>query len=143
MDNELQLKKDDSVKSNNMHGRLLEAVHISGYSFERACTELEWLLEEDRWKTVGESYEDINEFIATINFSEFKIAIDQRKKIAKKLKELEATQRAAAKMLGVGVGTINRDIENVPSGTNQETKPPETKDKNNEKSSKRKPYKSC
>lgn len=43
--------------------------------------------------------------------------VEQRKEIAKKLSELEASQRATAKMLGVGVATINRDTNPVPSGT--------------------------
>jgi hypothetical protein len=27
-----------------VYGRLLESAHISSYSFERVCSELEWLL---------------------------------------------------------------------------------------------------
>jgi ParB family chromosome partitioning protein len=104
--------------SNIIYGRLAEATHISGYSLERAMLEFEWLLEDNRWKEVGTGYENINDFLKTLNFSEFKIAIEQRKKIAQKLKELEASQRATADTLGVGVGTINRDIdEDVPNGT--------------------------
>jgi phage N-6-adenine-methyltransferase len=107
--------------SNIIYGRLAEATHISGYSLERAMSEFEWLLEDNRWKEVGTGYDNINDFLKTLNFSEFKIAIEQRKKIAQKLKELEASQRATANTLGVGVGTINRDIdENVPNGTLKE-----------------------
>ena len=36
-----------------VHGRLLADFHIAGYSFERACAELKYLLEADRWKTVS------------------------------------------------------------------------------------------
>ncbi len=95
---------------NTVHGRLLEAVHISGYSFERACSELEWLLEEDRWQQIGGGFDDINAFLSTIDLSEFRIAIDQRKKLAKRLQEIEASQRATAKMLGVDEGTIRGDL---------------------------------
>ena len=52
---------------NTVHGRLLEAVHLSGYSFERACSELEWLLDENRWKELGDGFEDINAFLKTID----------------------------------------------------------------------------
>ena len=60
-------------KPDAMHGRLLEAVHISGYSFERACKELEWLLEENRWKQCGKGFDNIDDFLLTIDFSDFKI----------------------------------------------------------------------
>lgn len=93
-----------------MHGRLLEAVHISGYSTDRACKELAWLLDEDRWKNVGKGYEDIDDFLETINLSEFKITIEQRKTLSKRLSDLRATQRAAAKMLGVSHTTIQDDL---------------------------------
>ena len=35
------------------YGRLTEGLHIAGYTFERACTNLEWLLEEDRFQRCG------------------------------------------------------------------------------------------
>jgi N6-adenosine-specific RNA methylase IME4 len=97
-----------------VHGRLMESVHLSGYSFERAFGELEWLLDDDRWKRVGGGFDDINAFLATIDLSEFRLAIDQRKKIAKRLQQIEATQRDTAKLLGVGKGTIHRDL--APNG---------------------------
>jgi N6-adenosine-specific RNA methylase IME4 len=102
---------------NTVHGRLLEAVHISGYTFERACAELEWLLDEDRWKYVGSGYSDINLFLATIDFSGFRVLADQRKKLAQRLQKIESSQRATARLLGVGVATVNRDLDHVPSGT--------------------------
>lgn len=108
---------------NTVHGRLLEAVHISGYSFERACSELEWLLEDDRWKTVGGGFDDINAFLATIDFSEFRVAIDQRKRLAKRLREIDASQRATAKALGVDHTTIGRDLN---GGASAPVAPPNT-----------------
>lgn len=101
---------------NTVHGRLLEAVHISGYTFDRACSELEWLLDDDRWKTVGSGFDDINGFLATIDLSEFRIAVEQRQKLAKRLKGIEASQRATARMLGVGKTTIVRDLNAGPNG---------------------------
>lgn len=106
---------------NMMYGRLKEAVNISGYSLERAMHEFDWLLDNERWKKVGDGFEDINEFLKTISLSEFKIAAEQRKEIAKKLSELKASQRNSAKVLGVGVATINRDTNvSVPTGTEEE-----------------------
>ncbi len=103
-----------------VHGRLLESAHISGYTFKRASKKFKSLLENDEWKEVSPGFDDIDKYIATIDFSEFKMAIEERKEISKLLAEKRATQRAAARLLGVGVGTINRDIESVPSGTKTE-----------------------
>jgi IS30 family transposase len=44
---------------------------------------------------------------------EFKISSEKRKKLAKKLAELQASQRATAKALGVGHMTINKDLKSV------------------------------
>jgi len=104
-----------------VHGRLLEAFHITGYSVERACLSLEWLLDEDRWKQVGNGFEGIDEFLTTLNVSHLKIAKDKRKKIAIQLDELEATQRATAKALGVNEITIARDIGKDRGATNVES----------------------
>ncbi|MEJ6847504.1 MT-A70 family methyltransferase [Sinorhizobium fredii] len=103
-------------RPDTIHGRLLEAVHITGYTFERACSELEWLLTDDRWKQVGGGCDDINAFLATINLSDFKIVAEQRKRIAKRLAKIEASQRATARLLGVDHKTINGDLrgENSP-----------------------------
>ena len=106
-----------------VHGRLLESIHISGYSFERASKEFEWLLEEDRWKEIGPGYADIDKFIETIDFSEFKISIENRKKISKKLADLRATQRAAARLLGVEQPTIHRDLRDDTNVSKLELEP--------------------
>ncbi|HEB09833.1 MAG TPA: hypothetical protein ENI06_01310 [Spirochaetales bacterium] len=98
-----------SETPDSIHGRLLESAHISGYSFGRACRNLEWLIDEDRWKTVGQGFEDINDFLATIDLSHFKIAIEQRKQLSKKLAAIEATEREAARLLGVSAATSHRD----------------------------------
>lgn len=108
--------------ANTIHGRLLEAVHISGYSFERAYKDLRWLFQEDRWKTVGQGFENIDDFLLTVNFSEFKIAVEKRKEMAKMLADLRATQRATGKMLGVTEATVNRDLKPVTNVTKSETK---------------------
>lgn len=97
-----------SENPNTVHGRLLEAVHLSGYSFERACSELEWLLENDRWKECG--YDNIAAFQATIDWSEFRIAAEKRKNIAQRLADIGASQRATARMLGVDDKTIRNDL---------------------------------
>lgn len=102
-------------KSNIVYGRLSEATHIAGYTFERAIGELKWLLQEERWKEVGEGFDDISYFMQSISFAEFKIAIEQRKEVAKMLTNIGASQRQTAKVLGVTHTTVQRDTGiNVP-----------------------------
>lgn len=100
-----------SENPNMVYGRLSESVHISGYSLERALSEFEFLLTENRWQQVGNGFDDINDFLATISFKEFKIVADTRKSIATKLAALQASQRATARMIGVQPSTILRDIK--------------------------------
>lgn len=102
-----------SETPNTVHGRLLEAAHISGYTAKRAVTELEWLLEEGRWKQVGPGYEDVNDFLASIDLSEFKIAIERRKPLVLKLAALQASQAATARAIGVARGTVQNDLPKV------------------------------
>lgn len=93
-----------------VHGRLLESAHLSGYSFDRACSELEWLLDDNRWQRVGQGYTNINEFLKTIDLSEFQLAVEQRKSLAKKLQKLQASARTTARLIGVDEGTIRLDL---------------------------------
>jgi len=93
------------------YGRLKEGGHLAGYTLERACTHLEWLLEEDRWCSVG-AFADINAFLATLSdFGQFRIIAEQRKRIAQRIKELqpEAQNTKIAGLLGVGESTVRRD----------------------------------
>jgi hypothetical protein len=93
------------------YGAVREGVHIAGYTYERACTKLEWLLDNDRWRGVGEGFDDINEFMASIRLDSFRPLAEQRKRIAQRIKELQpkVSNRAIAKTLGVGRSTVNRD----------------------------------
>jgi len=91
---------------------------------ERACIGLEYLISDGQWKTVGSGFEKIDDFLKSIDLSQFKIAVDRRKKLAKRLEDLQATQRATAKALGVGLGTVQRDVD--PNGSKQPTKVVET-----------------
>jgi N6-adenosine-specific RNA methylase IME4 len=100
---------------NVVYGRLLEAAHFTGYGFERVCTELEWLLDDGRWREVGPGYDDVNAFLASVDLREFDFASERtrtrRQRLARKLvRELEASQRQAARTLGVGEQTVARDL---------------------------------
>jgi hypothetical protein len=109
---------------NTVHGRLLESAHIAGYTFKRAWDELRWLLEDERWQQLG--FSDGAAFAESIYglFSEFRGTVEQRKEVANALAGI-ASQRAIAKVLGVGTGTVARDL-GAPSGARQAAKPKES-----------------
>jgi len=107
---------------NIRYGQLREAVVHYGFSAGRAVTELEWLIDEDRWKEVGSGFEDVDVFLKTINVSDFKFSIEQRRGLALKLEGIKATQRAIAEAIGVSQPTIKRDLDtNVSEGKNTDT----------------------
>lgn len=95
------------------HGKLIESAHIAGYTFERAMREMEWLLTEGRWRTLG--FEDVEDFAASIKLGNMRLIAEQRKKISKLLTEAGVSQRQSARTLGVGLGTVQRDID--PNGS--------------------------
>ena len=101
------------------YGRLLEQMHFVGYSMGRAFITLKSLLAEDKWKTVGEGFDDIDKFTRSLNFSQFNILVEERRDIVKLLSEKRATQRAIAGALGVDASTVNRDLKPVASATKQ------------------------
>ena len=92
--------KFDSVASKSF-GALREGVHLAGYSFERACTKLEWLLDCDRWRGVGSGFDDVNDFLSSIKLDHLKAAAEQRKRVALKIKQLrlKASNRAIARVI--------------------------------------------
>jgi hypothetical protein len=102
----------DDPQASQAYGALREGVHIAGYTFERACSKLEWLLEHDRWRGVGDGFTDVNAFLASIRLDSFRPLAEQRKRIAQRIKELQpkASNRAIAKPLGVSHQTINADM---------------------------------
>lgn len=89
-------------------GRLLESAHISGYGFERMTDELEWLLEEDRWRKVGPGYDDVNVFLRSIDLSAFNLG--EKKRLHKRIKELQpdASNRAIGRATGTPETTVRR-----------------------------------
>ena len=105
----------DQVACAQAYGSLTEGVHIAGYAFERACRNLEWLLEGTRWQQCGD-FNDINAFLASLKIDQLRPTVDARVRIAKRIKELQpqVSNRAIGEVLGVGHSTINRDIG--PSG---------------------------
>lgn len=100
---------DKNEQPDRVHGRLLEAVHLSGYTAARACDELSWLLRQDRWKHVSPGFNDIDDFLETLKLSDFRFAVEQRKLLVQQLADLKAGQRSTGRLLGVAEKTIRRD----------------------------------
>ena len=91
------------------YGQLTEGVHIGAHALNRAIGHFKFLLDEDRWKQCG--HDDINDFLASIDWSGFKLVADQRKDIVKALAKIEAaSQRQIARTLGVDESTIRADV---------------------------------
>ena len=97
------------------YGKLLGFLDVSSYSAERAVHDFKKLIKDDAWKEVGSGFDDINVFLKSISLANYKIGIEDRKEISVMLEEINASQRATAKALGVGQSTVRRDIE--PSGS--------------------------
>src|SRR5262245_44726347 len=88
---------------NRQFGRLEEGLHATGYIFERACQNLEFLLEGDRWK-LGGRFKTINDFLSALPLGELRANAENRKRIAQRIKELQpaVSNRQIARTLGVG-----------------------------------------
>jgi N6-adenosine-specific RNA methylase IME4 len=93
------------------YGRLTEGLHIAGYTFERACSNLETLLGGDQWK-LGGQFSDVNAFMDSIRLDKFRAVAEQRKRIAVRIKELqpEVSNKQIARTLGVSDVTVGRDL---------------------------------
>jgi hypothetical protein len=76
-------KQEVSVASSEWEafGKLKEGIHIAGYTFERACQSLKWLLQDRRWQLCG--FDDVNEFLGSLGFDKFKKTAEERADIAK------------------------------------------------------------
>jgi N6-adenosine-specific RNA methylase IME4 len=97
-------------------GRLTEGLHTAGYSFERACVNLEWLLEGDRWQ-LGSRFSDVNAFMESLRLGRFRQVAEERKRIVARIKELQpaVSNRQIARTLGVDHRTVDHDAgENSP-----------------------------
>jgi N6-adenosine-specific RNA methylase IME4 len=91
-------------------GELREGLHIAGYSFERACSRIERLLEQDGWK-VGGRFQDVNAFLDSLRLGQLRASAEQRRRIEQRIKQLQpsASNRQIARTLGVDEGTVRND----------------------------------
>lgn len=77
------------------------------------------MLEDGRWRTVG--FDDVNAFLDSIRFDQFRPTVEARKHIAQRVKELQpaVSNRQIGRTLGVDHRTVDRDLagENSPRET--------------------------
>ncbi len=90
-----------------VYGRLLEAAHISGYTFERLVNELEDLFTGERWQQVGPGYTDVNTFLRSIDLSPFNLG-KNRPRLHKRIKELQP--KASTRAIGQATGTAQSTV---------------------------------
>jgi N6-adenosine-specific RNA methylase IME4 len=106
------------MSGHETYGKLIEGLHITGYTFERACSNLETLLEGEAWRLDGR-FNDPNEFLDSLRLDKFRAVAEQRKRIATRIKELQpaVSNRQIARTLGVSHQAINDDLGNkLPRG---------------------------
>jgi len=113
------------IYPDQIFGDAKAAFHIAGYALERAFDRVETLLKGTDWQRVGEGYKDVNKFLEDLQLGRFELIKEDRKRLAKRIKELQpkATQRAIATALGSKQRTIGHDLE--PNGSKKPKKPNE------------------
>jgi N6-adenosine-specific RNA methylase IME4 len=93
-----------------IYGELQEGLHIAGYAFERSMHRLRTLLSGGGWKECG--FAEVKDFLNSLQLDEFRRNAEERKQIAKLIKELqpETSNRQIADAMGVSDVQIGRDL---------------------------------
>lgn len=94
-----------------VYGRLLENAHAVTHFMERGQTSLSYLLEQDRWRKLG--FININEFAKSLDLSELRQRVDERRQVVAALTGAGVEQQAIAKAVNVHHATISRDVAAV------------------------------
>ena len=99
-----------------VYGRLLEDAHAVTHYMERGQTNLAYLLEQDRWRKLG--FSSINSFAKSLDLSELRQRVDERRQIVAALTDAGASSRAVAEALDVTHPTVLADravVDDLPS----------------------------
>jgi hypothetical protein len=109
--------RQDKSNADIAFGEIRNGSYIAGFSREGAVRKLEWLLNTDLWRLCGTGYSDINAFLHDIwrEGETFRLGASERKKLALRIKELqaEASNRAIGRALGADERTIRRDLSDA------------------------------
>jgi N6-adenosine-specific RNA methylase IME4 len=109
----------DIADANQAYGALTEGFYIAGFTFERAMARSLQLLKTGLWMKVGDGFDDVNEFVRSLQLDRFKVVAEQRREFVEQVKELQPaiSNRAIAEALGVDRRTVDRDVgANAPRG---------------------------
>ena len=107
-----------AADANQAYGALTEGLYVASFTFERAMGRVLGLLKGDGWRQVGAGFDDVNDFIRSLQFDRFQALAEQRKEFAARVKELQPdiSNRAIGDALGVAHTTISRGANAPPSG---------------------------
>jgi site-specific DNA-methyltransferase (adenine-specific) len=113
---------DDIAYPDQAYGELRAYLTVAGFTLERACQWLEAMLADDAWRRVGPGYDNVNDFMDSVRLDQFKILVEQRQRIARRINELQpkVSKRQIARTLGVSDQTVGRDLAtNVAGGSSK------------------------
>ena len=94
-----------------VYGRLLENAHAVTHFMERGQMSLAYLLEQDRWRKLG--FTSINDFAKSLDLSELRQRVDERRQVVAALTGAGVEQQAIAQAVNVHHATISRDVAAV------------------------------
>src|SRR6266487_443741 len=84
-----ETKVEGTNEANEAYGKTIEGLYLTGHSFERVCQRLEELLSDDGWRKCGSGYDDVNAFLDSLRLDQFRPVAEARKRIARRIKELQ------------------------------------------------------
>jgi N6-adenosine-specific RNA methylase IME4 len=109
----------NQAEANQIYGALTEGFYLASFTFKRAMARTLRLLKDGGWRQVGAGFDDVNDFVRSLQLDRFKVVADRRKEFIERVKELQpaVSNRAIADALGVDRRTIDRDRgANAPPG---------------------------
>lgn len=100
------------AEANIAYGALTAEFYLANFTFERAMARTLALLKDGGWAKVGDGFDDVNDFVRSLRLNQFRVAAELRQEFVERVKELQpkVSNRAMAEALGVGKGTIDRDV---------------------------------
>jgi N6-adenosine-specific RNA methylase IME4 len=113
---------DDAADANQAYGALTAEFYIAGFTFERAMAGVLRLLKTGGWRKVGDGFDDVNEFVRSLQLDRFRIVAEQRKEFVERVKELQpdVSNRALGEAFGVAHTTIGRGANAPPDARETE-----------------------
>jgi N6-adenosine-specific RNA methylase IME4 len=121
MERRAEGRRMNDADANQAYGASTAEFYLAGFTFERAMARTLRLLKKGDWRKVGDGFDDVNDFVRSLQLDRFKLLADQRKEFVEQVKKLQPTvsNRAISEALGVSDQTINNDAKKLaPSAGN-------------------------